>query len=227
MKSKTTARFVIRELLGTAVLAVALFWSAGRLDWLAGWALVVLTFGWTAATLVVSLRAHPSLLAERLGPRPGAKTWDTAIMSALGLLMLARLIGAGLDQRFGWIGDVPALVQGLAFMAAALGYALVVWATHSNAYFSQVARIQTERGHRVVSDGPYRRIRHPAYAGAILTELATPLLLDSWWLLPLGLLGAALVVVRTALEDRMLLAELPGYPAYAADVRARLLPGIW
>jgi protein-S-isoprenylcysteine O-methyltransferase Ste14 len=213
--------------MGTAILAVALFWSAGRLGWPAGWGLVVLTFGWTAATLAVTLRAHPSLLAERLGPRPGAKGWDMAIMSTLGLLMLARLIVAGLDQRFGWIGDVPGLVQGLAFAAVALGYALVVWATYSNPYFSQVVRIQTERGHHVITQGPYRRIRHPAYAGAILTELAIPLLLDSWWALPLGALGAALVILRTVLEDRVLLKELPGYTDYAASVPYRLAPGIW
>jgi protein-S-isoprenylcysteine O-methyltransferase Ste14 len=206
---------------------VALFWSAGRLDWLPAWGLVVLTFAWTAATLVVTLRAHPALLAERLGPRKGAKAWDTAIMSVLGLLMLARLILAGLDQRFGWIGDVPALVQGLAFAGVALGYALVIWATRTNAFFSQIVRIQTERGHGVVTDGPYRWVRHPAYAGAILTEIAIPLLLDSWWVLTLGVLGALLIVLRTALEDRMLLQELPGYVDYARSVRFRLAPGIW
>jgi protein-S-isoprenylcysteine O-methyltransferase Ste14 len=206
---------------------VALFWSAGRLDWLPAWGLVVLTFAWTAATLVVTLRAHPALLAERIGPRKGAKAWDTAIMSVLGLLMLARLILAGLDQRFGWIGDVPALVQGLAFAGVALGYALVIWATRTNAFFSQIVRIQTERGHGVVTDGPYRWVRHPAYAGAILTEIAIPLLLDSWWVLTLGVLGALLIVLRTALEDRMLLQELPGYVDYARSVRFRLAPGIW
>jgi protein-S-isoprenylcysteine O-methyltransferase Ste14 len=206
---------------------VALFWSAGRLDWLAAWGLVAVTFAWTAATLLVTLRTHPALLAERLGPRKGAKAWDTAIMSVLGLLMLARLILAGLDQRFGWIGDVPALVQGLAFAGVALGYALVVWATQTNAYFSQIVRIQTERGHSVVTHGPYRWVRHPAYAGAILTEIAIPLLLDSWWVLTLGVVGALLIVLRTALEDRMLLQELPGYVDYAYTVRYRLAPGIW
>jgi protein-S-isoprenylcysteine O-methyltransferase Ste14 len=227
MKTRTTVRFVIRELLGTATLGVALFWSGGRLDWWPAWGLVALTFAWTAATLVVTLRAHPALLAERLGPRKGAKPWDTAIMSVLGLLMLARLIVAGLDQRLGWVGDVPALLQGLAFAGVALGYALVVWATRTNAFFSQIARIQTERGQSVVTHGPYRWVRHPAYAGAILTEIAVPLLLDSWWVLPLGVLGALLLALRTLLEDRMLVQELPGYADYARSVRYRLAPGIW
>ncbi len=227
MKSRTTLRFVIRELMGTTVLGVALFWSAGRLDWLAAWGLVAVTFAWTAATLFVILRTHPALLAERLGPRKGAKGWDTAIMSAMGLLMLGRLIVAGLDQRFGWAGEVPVLVQWLALAAVAMGYALVVWATRSNAYFSQIARVQLERGQSVVRQGPYRWVRHPAYAGAIVSEIAVPFLLDSWWALPLGVLGAVLMVVRTVLEDRMLLQELPGYSDYARSVRYRLVPGLW
>ena len=35
------------------------------------------------------------------------------------------------------------------------------------------------------------------------------------------------IVVRTALEDRTLIAELPGYREYAEKVRSRLLPGAW
>jgi hypothetical protein len=174
--------------MGTALLGVALFWSAGRLDWLPAWGLVAVTFAWTAATLAVTLRAHPALLAERLGPRKGAKGWDTAIMSGIGLLMLARLIVAGLDQRFGWIGDVPALMQWLAFAVVALGYALVVWATRSNAYFSQIARVQTgaaQRRHaRTLSP-----VRHPAYAERshrARRPVAPRLLVD----VPLGVLGA-------------------------------------
>jgi protein-S-isoprenylcysteine O-methyltransferase Ste14 len=52
-------------------------------------------------------------------------------------------------------------------------------------------------------------------------------MLGSWWAVLPGLASAGLVVVRTLLEDRMLLAELEGYPAYAERVRYRLLPGLW
>jgi protein-S-isoprenylcysteine O-methyltransferase Ste14 len=108
-----------------------------------------------------------------------------------------------------------------------LGYALVVWATASNAYFSQVVRLQSERGHAVATGGPYRFVRHPAYIGTILFELAAPILLDSWWALIPGALNAVLFLVRTSLEDRTLRSELEGYQEYASQVRFRLLPGIW
>jgi protein-S-isoprenylcysteine O-methyltransferase Ste14 len=90
-----------------------------------------------------------------------------------------------------------------------------------------VVRIQTDRGQTVVSDGPYRYVRHPGYASSLLAMLAIPLALGSWWaLIPAALVGA-LYVLRTALEDRTLQAELPGYRDYAEHVRYRLLPGVW
>lgn len=108
-----------------------------------------------------------------------------------------------------------------------LGYALVVWATRSNAYFSQIVRIQSERGHQVAAGGPYRFVRHPAYIGMILTELGSSLMLGSWLALIPGVISALLFIVRTALEDRTLLAELNGYTEFAQKTRYRLLPGIW
>src|SRR5512146_3312771 len=204
MDSKLVARYAIRESLGLLVTGVALFWPAGRLDWWAAWAALAVMLAWTAATAVAILRTCPELLAERLGPRKGAKPWDVAIMGALGVVQLARYIVAGFDQRFGWTGGMPLPVQLLALVICALGYALVVWATASNAFFSQVVRLQPERGQVVVTRGPYRAVRHPAYAGAIMYELAVPFLLASWPALIPGLVGAALLILRTALEDRTL-----------------------
>jgi protein-S-isoprenylcysteine O-methyltransferase Ste14 len=173
------------------------------------------------------LRFNPDLLAERLGPRKGAKGWDTAIMSLLGLTQLARYIVAGLDQRLGWTGGFPFAAQMAALVVCVLGYALVVWATASNVYFSQIVRIQSECGHRVATSGPYHTVRHPAYLGAILYELAVPVLLASWPALLISGLSVILLILRTALEDRTLQAELSGYTDYARQVPYRLLPGIW
>lgn len=220
-------RYVIRETLGIVVMAVALFWSAGRIDWWAAWAVLAVMAGWIIATAVVILRYNPDLLAERLGPRQGAKRWDVAIMSVVGLSQLARYVIAGLDQRYGWTGGFPVAAQVVAFILCGLGYVLVVWATAVNAFFSQIVRVQTERGQSVVMDGPYHYVRHPAYAGAILFELAVPVLLASWWAFIPSLLNAVLLTVRTVKEDRLLQRELTGYSDYAHQIHARLLPGIW
>lgn len=220
-------RYAIRETLGLLSMGVALFWSAGRLDWWPGWAVLAVMAAWIAATAIILIRVNPGLMAERLGPRKGAKPWDTVIMSLLGLIQLARYIIAGLDQRHGWTGGLPAAAQLVALALCVLGYALVVWATASNAFFSQIVRIQAERGHTVVRGGPYRYVRHPAYIGAILFELAVPVLLASWPALIISGLSVLLLILRTALEDRTLQAELSGYTGYARQVRYRLLPGIW
>jgi len=221
------ARYAIRETMGIIVMGAALFGSAGKLAWWPAWALIGVMSAWIAATALIILQVNPDLLAERLGPRKGAKGWDTAIMSLLGLLQLARYIIAGLDQRNGWTGSFPLVAQISALIVCGLGYALVVWATASNAFFSQIVRIQSERGHKVVTGGPYRALRHPAYLGAILYEMAAPILLASWWAFLISIPTAILLVLRTALEDHTLQAELNGYMEYARQVRHRLVPGIW
>ncbi len=227
MNKKLIARYLIRETLGIVVMSVTLFWSAGRIDWWQAWAALAVMFGWIVATAIVILRFNPDLLAERLGPRKGAKPWDTAIMSLIGIIQLARYIIAGLDQRYGWTGGFPFAIQMAALVVCALSYTVFVWAIASNAFFSQIVRVQVERGHTVVTDGPYRYVRHPAYLGAILYELAVPILLASWWTLIVSSLSGILLILRTALEDRTLQAELTGYVEYARQVRYRLLPGIW
>jgi protein-S-isoprenylcysteine O-methyltransferase Ste14 len=227
MNTPLLARYAIRETLGIVVMGVALFWSAGQIRWWPAWAAIAVMTGWSAATAIVILRFHPDLLAERLGPRKGAKRWDTAILSILGLTQLMRCIVAGLDQRYGWTGGFPLAAQIVALAVCILGCALAVWATAANPFFSQVVRIQPERGHAVASGGPYRHVRHPAYIGLIGYELAVSVLLASWWALLLSCFNALLIVLRTALEDRTLQAELPGYDEYAGHVRYRLLPEIW
>lgn len=227
MQTRIVARYILRESMGILIAGLALFVSAGRIDWWAGWAMVALLLSWSIATAIVILRNSPDLLAERLGPRKGAKSWDTAILSVIGISSLARLVIAGLDQRNGWTGGFSSAWQITALVACLLGYALVVWATASNAYFSQVVRLQPERSHAVAQGGPYRFVRHPAYLGTIVVELAAPVLLDSWWALIPGGLNAVLFFIRTGLEDRLLHQELGGYREYASQVRSRLLPGIW
>ena len=224
---KILVRFAVRETMGILMLAVALFWAAGTMRWWQAWALVAVTAAWVLGTAIVIGRNNPSLFAERLGPRKGGQRWDTALGSVRGLLQIAILVLAGFDHRHAWSAGIPAVAQIIALLLCALGYGAVVWATASNAFFSAFVRIQAERGHTVVTGGPYRTIRHPAYAGGLLTAVSTPILLGSWWAFALGLVDAALVILRTHLEDRTLQAELPGYAEYAGRVRSRLVPGVW
>ena len=137
------------------------------------------------------------------------------------------MIVAGLDERFGWSPQISVTLRLVALAIMVLGYIVSTWAMAVNRYYSAVVRIQKDRGQTVVSDGPYRLVRHPSYATGIVASLMIPILLGSLWaLIPCGL-GVLLTIIRTALEDRTLLEELDGYKEYAARVRYRLLPGVW
>jgi protein-S-isoprenylcysteine O-methyltransferase Ste14 len=227
MKPKVIALYILDEVLGIFAMAVALFWSAGRLDWWAAWAAIGVWVAFYLAMDILLLRFNPGLMAERLSPPQGAKTWDRAIMSIFRLTTLARYILAGLDQRYGWTGGFPLAVQITAWVVCLLSYALLTWAMTFNTFFSQLVRIQSDRGHTVATQGPYRYVRHPGYVGMIVFEFAMSTLLASWWALLASGLCAGLLILRTALEDRTLQAELPGYADYARQVRYRLVPGIW
>lgn len=220
-------RWIVRETMGVVMLAAMLFLAAGTLNWIAGWAMVIVMAGWVIAMALVVMPRYPELLAERVGPKKGAKTWDTALLSLYGLVMMIMWIVAGLDFRNSWSSGIGPLAQFGAMLIVSAAYGLVVWATGVNAYFSQVVRIQSERGHTVVSGGPYRYVRHPAYVGMTLVVLAAPIMLSSWWALIPGILSALVVIVRTSLEDKTLQAELPGYEDYTQHTRYRLIPGVW
>ena len=225
--SRGVVRWLIREIFGVLFVAMTLFISAGSLDWPMGWALVVIYACWVAAQAVILIPRCPELLAERAQRRQDFARWDTGILGLIGLLTLAKYIIAGLDFRFGWTPQISPGVQIGALLVSALGYALLTWATVSNAFFSLAYRIQDDRGHQVATDGPYRHLRHPGYSGSVAFELATPIMLGSLWALVPGALIAGLLVLRTSLEDKGLQADLEGYAEYSGRVRFRLIPGIW
>jgi protein-S-isoprenylcysteine O-methyltransferase Ste14 len=227
MNKKLIALYILDQILGIVAMAVALFWSAGRIDWWPAWAAIAVWLVFYTAMDITIFRLSPDLIAERLSPPKGAKTWDRAILSILRLTQLARYILAGLDQRYGWTGGFPFAAQIAGLTLCSLCYALLLWAMASNNFFSQIVRIQSDRGHAIVSGGPYRYVRHPAYVGMILFEIAMSTLLASWWALIAGGLCSILIILRTSLEDRTLQVELAGYADYARQVRYRLLPGIW
>jgi len=226
-QSRGVVRAVIKEAMGVPIVAVILFIPANRLDWLWGWALVGIYAIWVGATALILIPKSPELLIERASRKKGNKTWDTVLLSIVGLTTIAKYILAGLDVRYEWTAQMPLTLQIAALVIAALGYALGTWAMAANVFFSKVVRIQEDRGHAVATGGPYRYVRHPGYIGTIAFELATPIMLGSLWALIPGVLAALLFVVRTALEDKTLQEELDGYKDYAAQVSYRLLPGIW
>lgn len=227
MNTRLVTLYFLGQILSIVSAGVVMFWSAGRIDWWPGWAVIVVWLVWFAALDFVILRYNPDLIAERMSPPKGAKRWDRVLVSILRLIELARYILAGFDQRYSWTVGFPLVAQIAALIVCVLSTALFVWAVAANAFFSQVMRIQADHGHAVATGGPYRYVRHPGYSAMILFEVALSTLLASWWAILAGALCALLLVLRTALEDRDLKAELTGYAEYSQQVRYRLIPGIW
>jgi protein-S-isoprenylcysteine O-methyltransferase Ste14 len=173
-----------------------------------------------------SFLIDPTLVQERLHPGPGGKDYGTVVV--LTVLMLGQSAVAGLDVcRFHWSDEVPPAVQGAGLVAVAAALTVVVWAMTVNRFFSPVVRIQTDRGHHLVTSGPYGYVRHPAYAAFPFLMVGSGLSLGSWLAALLGLLLVLPVLRRAALEDRVLREQLEGYAAYARQVRYRMFPGVW
>lgn len=206
------------------LIAVLLFASAGRLDWL--WAWVYLGTGIVILAINASVMS-PELIAERGEPRENVKKWDRVLTTLTIIPTFALFVIVGLDERFKWSPELPLAVHVVALLIATLGQGVFTWAMASNKYFSTAVRIQMDRGHTVATGGPYRYVRHPGYAAFIITWLCNPLLFGSLWALIPGGIIAVFLIVRTALEDRTLWEELEGYKEYAQRVRYRLVPGIW
>jgi len=221
--------WIVQAALGLVGYGVILFLSAGSLGWVWGWALLGVLTAFMAAHPLILVPINPELLAEReKGVRDqGVKTWDKWIASLAAGMMTLSWIVAGLDVRFRWTAPLPLACHVAGLVIVILGLALFLWAMASNAFFSEGVRIQEERGHAVATDGPYRVVRHPGYVGAILAQLATPLLLGSLWAFIPSVALAAFYTLRTYLEDRTLIDELPGYEEYARRTPYRLVPGVW
>jgi protein-S-isoprenylcysteine O-methyltransferase Ste14 len=227
---RAIVKWIVQSALGLPAYGLLLFLVAGRLDWVWGWALLIVLAAFLAAHPLILIPINPALLAERekgLGDK-AVKAWDRWIAGlAAGLFPMASWVVAGLDVRLGWTEPLPLAYHVGGLLVMVLGFALFLWAMASNAFFAEGVRIQKERGHTVATSGPYRYVRHPGYTGAILSQMATPLLLGSPWAVIPTVASAALYVVRTYLEDRTLTRELPGYEVYAQQTRYRLLPGVW
>jgi protein-S-isoprenylcysteine O-methyltransferase Ste14 len=207
--------------------AAVLFLSAGRITWIWAWVFIGVSLLSVTINSILLLRTSPETVAERGRPKE-MKNWDKVVSGCWSLAQYLLLpLAAGLDLRFGWTGylNYGWNIAGTILYAGGLG--LFGWAMIANSYFSTVVRIQDERGQTVCREGPYRYLRHPGYLGTVLQSIGTSIMLGSWWAMIPAIAAVISMIVRTALEDRMLQSELTGYRDYARQIRYRLVPGIW
>ena len=221
---------IIRFIFTTVFMLALLFLAAGRLDWWEAWAYAAMTMVVLLSSRAVLILKNPDLALERASAaqKEGVKPWDKILMPITALyLPLISWVVAGLDQRFGWSPDLPDYIQIIALVVLILGSTLGTWAMITNTFFSSHVRIQTDRGHTVVDSGPYQIVRHPGYAGGLISWIAAPVFFSSYWVILPTILAIIGAILRTKLEDQTLQEELPGYKEYARNVPYRLVPGIW
>jgi len=206
---------------------LAVFISAGRIDYWEGWLYVSMNLFMTLMTILASI-GNTELMKERLKPGEGTKKWDKILLSISAPVYLIMLIVASFDTgRFHWSPNLHWSFYISAIVLTLFGHCLFLIAKRQNKFFSTVVRIQTDRGHTVCNTGLYKIIRHPGYLGMIISTLGFPLLFGSLWSIIPVILSIIILVIRTYLEDKTLINELTGYREYTQQTTYKLIPKVW
>lgn len=222
MATMSIPKAAILPLAGPTAIGAIIFASAGRWDLPFVWAILLILAAFYVALVVFT---DSSMMRERLAPGPGNQDRLTGLLG--GGMLIGHWVLAGLDVgRFQWsLVTWQFQIAGVVGYAAALG--LLFWAMRTNPFYSSSVRVQVDRGHHTVAEGPYRCVRHPGYAATLFAMVSGCLALGSWLAMLPMLAFVGLFVRRTLLEDRLLKQELEGYAEYAQKVHYRLIPGLF
>ena len=227
-KSSNIIRIVFMLLLVLGVIPLLPMLISGKWDWWQAWVMAGIFVLGFLVSRAIAARKTPDILKERANynQQENTQPWDKWLSPAVAFGSVFILLVAGLDAKYRWSAGFSGLVEMIGLALILLGYLLGTYAFVTNAFFSGTVRIQDDRGHKVVSDGPYAWVRHPGYLGSLITNLGIPLLLDSAWAYIPAIIFNILFIVRTLLEDQFLQQNLEGYREFAQKVRYRLFPGI-
>lgn len=208
---------------------VLVLWLSGNSRWVEGWIFGVWFAALFGTCLLWMYFKDPALLAERFR-KPGSggeSRTDLAILIGVKVGVIAWIVLPPLDARFGWTPRLPLWSEVCGIALLMVGSFFFFRAFTDNTFLSQLVRIQTERGQRVIDTGVYGLVRHPMYLGANLMFVGGAMLLGSAAGLLAGLGLVLLLVLRIFGEEGVLARDLEGYPAYCQKVRYRLLPHVW
>lgn len=223
----SASRYIAQTSLAIIFYLAVLFIAAGSIGWINGWVFTILTISYFVVNSAVLRKYNPGLLISRGQVlQRETKTFDRVFVLLYIPITILIYIVIGLDHRFGWsVMPVWLNFAGVALFIIACAFG--TWAMAVNQHFEATVLIQTDGSQQVVSSGPYQLVRHPGYLAALIGGVVAPIILGSWAGFAATSLYFALFIVRTALEDRALRQELPGYEQYAATTKARLLPKVW
>lgn len=224
MKTPSKTTIALQFIAGIVVCIALLFGVAGTWNWPEAWIYLIIQFTFSGIMATYLLKNDPSLLQKRMAFDIPKELWDKFIMLSIVIFSCALFIMPALDVRYGW-SSVPLIVKTISFLLIAWSLHIIFLTLKENSYLAKIVVIQ--KGHKVISTGPYAKVRHPMYVGAIILFVALPLALNSVYSIIPGLIVALTLIIRTSLEDKRLHKELKGYKAYAKKVKYKLIPGVW
>ena len=227
-EKRLLTKIIVRFIVGLIFIGAILFGTAGTFNWPEAWVYIVIQFGWAVGLSVFLWKHDIELLKDRMKfTKKSAKRWDKVLMFVSLPFYIPYLVIPGFDAvRYQW-SHVPVWAKVACFIVIIASFLWISWIMKENTYLSRFVEIQEERGHKVITTGPYRFVRHPMYISAMMLMIALPTALGSFYaLIPLAFI-VVFIIVRTSLDDKTLHKELEGYVEYAQKTKYRLLPGIW
>lgn len=165
--------------------------------------------------------------------RPEASAADGGSRPVVRLSYVIGVVGAVIGQK-----AIPSAAIGTTTLASWIGIVIVwlgvglrFWSFHTlgrYVTFTFTFTVQTSPDQPVISEGPYRLIRHPSYAGVLFASVGVGLIIGNWAALAFLVTAIASgLVYRIRIEERALSQDLGGrYQSYA-ESRKRLVPFVW
>jgi protein-S-isoprenylcysteine O-methyltransferase Ste14 len=207
-------------------IGAVLFISAGTLRYWEGWVYISVFFVCCSAITVYLVKTDMELLKRRLNAGPGGEKEKSQklIQSIAQFAFTSIYVASGLDRRFYWSALLEYIV--IAGDTGVLAGFYIVFKTFQENTFT-AANIQIDEAQTVIATGPYAKVRHPMYSGALLLLLSSPIALNSYWALLAFIPMCAVIIARLLYEEQFLKKNLVGYSSYCLKVNWRLLPGLF
>ena len=223
MNGKLFVGALVKAVVGFVLMAALLFLPAGTLHYSGGWLLLGVLFIPMLLFGTVLFVKSPELLRRRLDAKE-KRSAQKDVVEFSGLIFILTFIVAGLDFRYGW-SVVPDWVRYSAAVLFLLGYVLYAEVMRENMWLSRSVKV--EQGQQVITTGLYGVVRHPMYSATLLMFLPIPLILGSWWGVPVMWHYVLIIKRRILDEEKLLRLELKGYSEYCDKIPWRLIPYLW
>jgi protein-S-isoprenylcysteine O-methyltransferase Ste14 len=222
-KDVSIGKFIGGILIVTFFLGLGMFIPANDFLWIEGWIVLILFFVFFLNNILYFSKHDPALLKKRAKP-DFTETWDKIVTAITSLGFIPIFLVPGFERQYGW-SNVPLIVEIFGFILFILGVVIIFLTMKENSFLSKAVEIQ--EGHKVITTGPYKIVRHPMYIGLIIFMIGWCLALGSLFSLIFVALIVIGLVIRINFEDKMLHEELEGYKEYAQKTKKKLIPFIW